>query len=137
VQSVVASAIGGDNVGETVEGLQRFPISNALLRPVRSTLRRLPFVYRPARHMLLGDVAAITLSDGPPCCAVKLRAAVRLGLRRWRARPEEVCRAGHAASRGPAGQADARLRGVVVGPVRPDLERATANFKVVCRRSFC
>ncbi|WP_438877658.1 efflux RND transporter permease subunit, partial [Bacillus cereus group sp. BC43] len=27
VQSVVSSAVGGENIGETVEGLQRFPIN--------------------------------------------------------------------------------------------------------------
>src|SRR2546425_8632506 len=27
VQSIVSAAIGGDNIGETVEGLQRFPIN--------------------------------------------------------------------------------------------------------------
>ena len=69
VQSVVASAIGGDNVGETVEGLQRFPINVRYPRELRDSvdkLRRLPFVTERGARVLLGDVAAITLSDGPP-----------------------------------------------------------------------
>ena len=69
VQSVVASAIGGENVGETVEGLQRFPINVRYPRELRDSidkLRRLPFVTERGARPLLGDVATITLSDGPP-----------------------------------------------------------------------
>ncbi|MFM9900696.1 MAG: efflux RND transporter permease subunit, partial [Polaromonas sp.] len=69
VQSVVASAIGGENVGETVEGLQRFPINVRYPRELRDSidkLRRLPFVTERGARPLLGDVASITLSDGPP-----------------------------------------------------------------------
>ena len=69
VQSVVASAIGGENVGETVEGLQRFPINVRYPRELRDSLdklRRLPFVTERGARVLLGDVATITLSDGPP-----------------------------------------------------------------------
>ena len=69
VQSVVASAIGGENVGETVEGLQRFPINVRYPRELRDSvdkLRRLSFVTERGARPLLGDVATITLSDGPP-----------------------------------------------------------------------
>ena len=69
VQSVVASAIGGDNVGETVEGLQRFPISVRYPRELRDSidkLRRLPFVSERGARVLLGDVADLRISDGPP-----------------------------------------------------------------------
>ncbi len=69
VQSVVASAVGGENVGETVEGLQRFPINVRYPRELRDSLdklRRLPFVTERGARPLLGDVANITLSDGPP-----------------------------------------------------------------------
>ena len=69
VQSVVASAIGGENVGETVEGLQRFPINVRYPREVRDSLdklRQLPFVTERGARPLLGDVANITISDGPP-----------------------------------------------------------------------
>ena len=69
VQSVVASAIGGDNVGETVEGLQRFPISVRYPRELRDSidkLRRLPFVTERSARVLLGDVANLRISDGPP-----------------------------------------------------------------------
>ncbi|MEK6707261.1 MAG: hypothetical protein AAB241_01325 [Pseudomonadota bacterium] len=36
VQSVVASAIGGENIGETVEGLERYPIDLRYPRELRS-----------------------------------------------------------------------------------------------------
>src|SRR5438874_801032 len=41
VQSVVAAAIGGDNIGETVEGLQRFPINVRYPREVRDSVESL------------------------------------------------------------------------------------------------
>ena len=69
VQSVVASAIGGENVGETVEGLQRFPINVRYPRETRDSLeklRRVPFVTERGARLVLGDVADIRISDGPP-----------------------------------------------------------------------
>jgi copper/silver efflux system protein len=69
VQSVVASAVGGENVGETVEGLQRFPINVRYPRETRDSLeklRRLPFVTERGARPLLGDVADIRITDGPP-----------------------------------------------------------------------
>ena len=41
VQSIVASAIGGETVGETVEGLQRFPISVRYPRELRDSIDKL------------------------------------------------------------------------------------------------
>ena len=69
VQSVVSSAIGGENVGETVEGLQRFPINVRYPRDTRDSiekLKRLPFVTESGLRPVLGDVADIRISDGPP-----------------------------------------------------------------------
>ena len=69
VQSVVASAVGGENVGETVEGLQRFPINVRYPRELRDSLEKLktlPFVTERGARLLLGDVADIRISDGPP-----------------------------------------------------------------------
>jgi Cu(I)/Ag(I) efflux system membrane protein CusA/SilA len=69
VQSVVSSAIGGDNIGETVEGLQRFPISVRYPREVRDSvekLRELPILTERGAQIRLGDVAAIRIEDGPP-----------------------------------------------------------------------
>jgi Cu(I)/Ag(I) efflux system membrane protein CusA/SilA len=69
VQSIVSSAIGGDNVGETVEGLQRFPINVRYPRELRDSvakLRDLPVVTARGAQIRLGDLAAISITDGPP-----------------------------------------------------------------------
>ncbi len=69
VQSIVAAAIGGENIGETVEGLQRFPINLRYPREVRDSvekIRDLPVLTERGAQLRLGDVAAITISDGPP-----------------------------------------------------------------------
>jgi Cu(I)/Ag(I) efflux system membrane protein CusA/SilA len=69
VQSVITSAVGGDNIGETVEGLQRFPINLRYPREIRDSLdklRRLPIVSERGALLVLGDVANIRITDGPP-----------------------------------------------------------------------
>jgi len=69
VQSVISAAIGGDNIGETVEGLQRFPINVRYPREVRDSiekLRDLAVLTERGAQIRLGDVAAIRISDGPP-----------------------------------------------------------------------
>ena len=69
VQSIVSAAIGGDNIGETIEGLQRFPINLRYPREVRDSvekLRQLPVLTERGAQIRLGDVAAIQISDGPP-----------------------------------------------------------------------
>jgi Cu(I)/Ag(I) efflux system membrane protein CusA/SilA len=69
VQSVIAAAVGGENVGETVEGLQRFPINVRYPREVRDSLeklRALPLVTGAGAQIRLGDVAAVRIDDGPP-----------------------------------------------------------------------
>ncbi|GAB3431812.1 efflux RND transporter permease subunit [Massilia solisilvae] len=69
VQGIVSAAVGGDNVGETVEGLQRFPINVRYPREVRDSvdkLRRLPVLTGRGAQIALGDVADIRVADGPP-----------------------------------------------------------------------
>jgi Cu(I)/Ag(I) efflux system membrane protein CusA/SilA len=69
VQSVVSSAIGGENVGETVEGLARFPISLRYPRELRDTpekLRNLPILTPGGQQVTLGTLATVALVDGPP-----------------------------------------------------------------------
>ncbi len=69
VQSIVAAAIGGENIGETVEGLARFPISVRYPRELRDSLeqlRRLPVVTERGARIVLSDVARIEVADGPP-----------------------------------------------------------------------
>jgi Cu(I)/Ag(I) efflux system membrane protein CusA/SilA len=69
VHSVITTAIGGANVGETVEGLARFPINVRYPREFRDSidaLKRLPIVTERGAHIVLGDVATVRIVDGPP-----------------------------------------------------------------------
>ena len=69
VQQVVTLAIGGENVGETVEGLQRFPINIRYPRELRDSvekLRVLPIVTELGARTTLGAVADLAVTDGPP-----------------------------------------------------------------------
>ncbi|MDQ2803050.1 MAG: CusA/CzcA family heavy metal efflux RND transporter, partial [Pseudomonadota bacterium] len=69
VQSVVSSAIGGETVGQTVEGLARYPISVRYSRELRDSidsLRNLPVLTPTLQQVTLGTVADISISDGPP-----------------------------------------------------------------------
>jgi Cu(I)/Ag(I) efflux system membrane protein CusA/SilA len=69
VQQVVALAIGGENVGETVEGLQRFPINIRYPRELRDSVEKLsvlPIVTEAGATTTLGAVADLVVTDGPP-----------------------------------------------------------------------
>ena len=69
VQRIVALAIGGENIGETVEGLQRFPINLRYPRELRDSLtdlRELPIVTMQGATVTLGQIAEVKVVDGPP-----------------------------------------------------------------------
>jgi Cu(I)/Ag(I) efflux system membrane protein CusA/SilA len=69
VQSVVSSAIGGETIGETVEGLARFPINVRYPRETRDSvesLRNLQIVTQSGAQITLGTVARLVYRDGPP-----------------------------------------------------------------------
>ena len=69
VQAIVSTAIGGDNVGEVIQGRERFPINVRYPREIRDSLqglRTLPFVTDKGAQLLLQDVARISLQQGPP-----------------------------------------------------------------------
>ncbi len=69
VQQVVASAIGGMNVTQTVEGLERYPVNIRYPQAYRSSpeqLELLPIVTASGERVSLGDVAEVVLTDGPP-----------------------------------------------------------------------
>jgi Cu(I)/Ag(I) efflux system membrane protein CusA/SilA len=69
VQSVVSAAVGGETVGETVEGLARFPISVRYPRELRDSvpaLEQLPILTPAGQQITLGAVAHIAYSAGPP-----------------------------------------------------------------------
>ncbi|CAB3787303.1 Cation efflux system protein CusA [Paraburkholderia caffeinitolerans] len=69
IQSVVSSAVGGDDIGEVVAGRERFPINMRYPREIRDSvenIRRLPVVTARGAQITLGDVARIRIDDGPP-----------------------------------------------------------------------
>lgn len=69
IQTVVSTAIGGDNVGEVVDGRQRFPINVRYPQAYRDSvqaLRELPVVTARGAQIRLGDVTTIVVMDGPP-----------------------------------------------------------------------
>ena len=69
VQAIVAGAIGGETVGETVEGLARYPISVRYPREWRDSpqaLEQLPILTPQGAQITLGSVARVRVSDGPP-----------------------------------------------------------------------
>ncbi|ARU87747.1 efflux RND transporter permease subunit [Pseudomonas sp. M30-35] len=69
VQAIIASAVGGANVGETIEGLARYPISVRYPREWRDSLSRLKTlpIYTPQGDQItLGSVAEVKITDGPP-----------------------------------------------------------------------
>ena len=69
VQSIVSGAIGGEEVGQTVEGLARYPINVRYPREVRDSLqslRALPILTPSMQQITLGTVADVRIDDGPP-----------------------------------------------------------------------
>jgi Cu(I)/Ag(I) efflux system membrane protein CusA/SilA len=69
VQEIVQGAIGGENIAETIEGLERFPISVRYPRELRDSLQRLrdlPIVTPMGATVPLGAVARVEVADGPP-----------------------------------------------------------------------
>ncbi len=69
VQEIVSGAVGGEEVGQTVEGLARYPISVRYPREVRDSvdaLKTLPVLTPSGQQITLGAVADIRVADGPP-----------------------------------------------------------------------
>jgi Cu(I)/Ag(I) efflux system membrane protein CusA/SilA len=69
IQAIVTSAIGGENIGETIDGRQRFPINVRYPREYRDSLERLrelPIVTERGIQLRLADVASLRIEDGPP-----------------------------------------------------------------------
>jgi Cu(I)/Ag(I) efflux system membrane protein CusA/SilA len=69
VQDVVRTAIGGMNVTQTVEGLERYPVNLRYPQRVRDSveqLRLLPIVTPRGERIALADVADVKVVDGAP-----------------------------------------------------------------------
>nr|WP_312121313.1 efflux RND transporter permease subunit [Brevundimonas diminuta] len=69
VQSIVSGVIGGETIGQTVEGLARYPINVRYPRELRDDLeqlRALPVLTPSGQQITLGTVAKLEIADGPP-----------------------------------------------------------------------
>jgi Cu(I)/Ag(I) efflux system membrane protein CusA/SilA len=69
IQQVIATAIGGMNVTQTVEGRERYPVNIRYPQDYRSSpeqLSLLPIITPSGQRISLGDVAHIFIEDGPP-----------------------------------------------------------------------
>lgn len=69
LQSMVATLVGGENIGETVEGRARYPINVRYPREVRDSvqqLQALPVLTASGGQVPLSMLADIRVSEGPP-----------------------------------------------------------------------
>jgi len=69
VQDIIKAAIGGMNVTQTVEGLERYPVNIRYQRDYRDDLQSLGRVLVPiagGKHIPLSQVAEIKIRKGPP-----------------------------------------------------------------------
>jgi Cu(I)/Ag(I) efflux system membrane protein CusA/SilA len=69
VQALIATVVGGDPIGQTVQGRERYPIVVRYPRIQRDSvaaLRQLPIVSASGAQLTLAQVADITLDVGPP-----------------------------------------------------------------------
>jgi len=80
IQEVISTAVGGANVTQTVEGLERYPVNVRYPRGVRDSiakLRQLPIVTPSKAQIPLHEVAEIKIVDGPGM--IKSENARRIG----------------------------------------------------------
>ena len=69
VQDIIKSAIGGMNVTQTVEGLERYSVNIRYQRDYRNDLQALKRVLIPiagGKHIPISQVAEISIKKGPP-----------------------------------------------------------------------
>jgi len=68
IQDVISTAVGGLNVTQSVEGLERYPVNVRYPQGVRNSLekiRNLPLVTPMGAHVPLSQVANINIENGP------------------------------------------------------------------------
>ena len=69
IQEIIATTIGGMTLTQTVEGLERYPVNLRYPQSYRhsvSKLNLLPLIAPTGAHIALGDVATLSVTDGPP-----------------------------------------------------------------------
>ncbi|HNW78396.1 MAG TPA: efflux RND transporter permease subunit, partial [Candidatus Competibacteraceae bacterium] len=68
VQTVIETAVGGLNVTETIEGLERYPVNMRYPQAIRDSLeqlRALPIITPTGAAVPLSQVATVNIADGP------------------------------------------------------------------------
>ena len=69
VQQIISSAVGGMNVTNTIEGLERYPVNVRYPQAYRDSpeqLSLLPIVTPNGLRIALGDIAEVYVEEGPP-----------------------------------------------------------------------
>ncbi len=69
IQTIISSAVGGANITQTVEGLERYPINLRYPKHTRDSIDKLmdlPLVTPSGAHIPLSRVASIRVAEGPP-----------------------------------------------------------------------
>ena len=71
LQSLVGTLVGGENVGQTLEGRERFPINVRYPRDLRDSVDKLralplPLLTAGGEQVTLGELAEVRISEGPP-----------------------------------------------------------------------
>jgi len=69
LQSLVSTLVGGENVGQTIEGRERYSINIRYPRDLRDNvdkLRQLPVLTATGNQVTLGELAEVRISEGPP-----------------------------------------------------------------------
>lgn len=69
LQGMVSTLVGGDNIGEVIQGRERYPVNLRYPRGLRDNvdkLRALPVVTANGSQVALGELATVSVSEGPP-----------------------------------------------------------------------
>ncbi|SCC04021.1 Cu(I)/Ag(I) efflux system membrane protein CusA/SilA [Kosakonia oryzendophytica] len=69
LQSLVSTLVGGENIGEVLQGRERYPINVRYPRELRDNvddLRNLPVITENGSQIALGELADIVVKEGPP-----------------------------------------------------------------------
>ncbi|ABV89299.1 efflux RND transporter permease subunit [Shewanella pealeana] len=72
IQDVVQMAIGGMQVGQSIQGQERYPINIRYPRELRDSIEKLedlPVLTKTGKYLPLGNLASISISDGAPMLA--------------------------------------------------------------------
>lgn len=69
LQSLVSTLVGGENIGEVLQGRERYPINVRYPRELRDNvddLRNLPVITENGSQIALGELADVVVKEGPP-----------------------------------------------------------------------